>query len=211
MHTRYSRDGLITAEELVFYAKKRRLDGVAVTDHDSVEGLREFCHLEGLLVVPGVEVETRQGHVLAIGVDTAVEAGLSFFETVGLIHDLGGLAVVAHPTAFFKGASGDVFDQGFDAMEVVNSSAMPFSFSVRRNRGLAARFGLPQTGGSDAHYGPEVGLGYTVVDVDGEADVDEVVGAIRRGGVEAFGRAVPLGVRLKREFLCAKKRWFGRV
>ncbi len=94
-------------------------------------------------------------------------------------------------------------------MEVINSSAVPFSFSVRKNRELAVKLGFPQTGGSDAHSAPEIGLAHTVVDA--EADVDGVVNAIRKGAVTPFGRSMSWSMRLKREFLNVKKRWIGRL
>jgi len=204
VHTKFSYDAFITPKELAIYSKKQGLDGVAITDHDTVSGLREFSKIKSLLIIPGVEITTKQGHVLAININTVVETGLSFAETIDQIHDAGGLAIVAHPTAFFKGIAEDQLDQKFDAIEVINSSAVPFFFSVRRNRKIAAKLNLPQTGGSDAHYAPEVGMAYT--SVDAETSVDEVVKAIRRNAVIPFGRSIPWSIRLKRVFLRVKKR-----
>ncbi|MDH5448404.1 MAG: CehA/McbA family metallohydrolase [Candidatus Bathyarchaeota archaeon] len=204
VHTKYSFDAFITPKELVIYSKKQGLDGVAITDHDTINGLQEFSKIKSLLVIPGAEITTKQGHVLAINVNTTIKTGLSFVETIDQIHDAGGLAIVAHPTAFFKGIAEEELDQNFDAMEVINSSAVPFSFSVRKNRKMADKLNFPQTGGSDAHYALEVGMAYTVIDA--EKEVDEVVKAIKRGAVVPFGRSIPWGVRLKRVFLRAKKR-----
>jgi len=209
IHTKYSSDAFITYKELVIYSKKQGLDGVAITDHDTISGLREFSKIKSLLIIPGVEITTKQGHVLAINVNTAVKTGLSFAETIDQIHDADGLAIVAHPTAFLKGISEEELDQNFDAMEVVNSSAVPFSFSVRKNRKMAVKLGFPQTGGSDAHCAPEVGMAYTVIDA--EKDVGEVVKAIKRGSVVPFGRSIPWSIRLRRVFLRVKKRWSGSV
>jgi predicted metal-dependent phosphoesterase TrpH len=207
VHTKYSSDAFITPRELVIYSKRQGLDGVAITDHDTVSGLREFSKIKNLLIIPGVEISTKQGHVLAINVNTAVKTGLSFAETIDQIHDAGGLAIVAHPTAFLKGIAEEGLDQDFDAMEVVNSSAVPFSFSVRKNRKMAVKLGLPQTGGSDAHCAPEVGMAYTVI--DGDKDVGEVVKAIKRGSVTPFGRSIPWSMRLRRVFLRVKRKWSG--
>lgn len=205
VHTRYSNDAFITSRELVIYSRKRGLDGVAITDHDTVGGLREFSRIKGLLVIPGVEITTSQGHVLAINVSTVVEGGLSFAETVERIHDAGGLAIVAHPTAFFKGIAEDQLGHGFDGLEVINSCAVPFRFSVRRNRKIAAKLNVAQTGGSDAHYAPEIGMAYTLIEA--ETGVDDVVETIRRGATTPFGRSTPWSIRLKRVALNMKKRW----
>ncbi len=205
VHTKYSPDALITPKELGTHARKRGLHGVAITDHNTIEGLREFCRIKDLLIIPGMEVATEQGHVLALNINDVVKAGQSFAETLDQIHDADGLAIAAHPTGFFKGIVEGQLSQDFDAIEVINSSAVPFSFSVRKNRRIAATLNLPQTAGSDAHYAPEVGMAYTVIDA--ETDVDEIVKAIKRGAVTPFGRAIPWNTRLKREFLSVKKRW----
>lgn len=208
VHTVHSKDSFITAKDLIHFAKKRGLDGVAITDHDTVRGFQDFRGKVDLLLLPGVEVSSGDGHVLGYGLDKVVERGLSFVETISLIHEAGGLAVVAHPTAFFKGISEDRLVEGFDAMEVVNASAVPFRYSVRKNRRLAMSLDLPQVGGSDAHYGPEVGIGYTLVEA--ERDVDDVLEAIGKGRVEPGGKAIPWKVRLRREFKTVG-RWVGML
>ena len=207
VHTRYSYDAYITPEELGRFARRRGLDGVAITDHSTVAGLPEFCRLRDLLVIPGVEVATAQGHVLALNVDTAMPEGLGFAETVERIHDAAGVAVLAHPTAFFKGVADTDGCSAFDALEVINASTLPFFYSVRKNRDLAARLDLPQTGGSDAHCAPEVGTAYTLIDAAGDADA--VVKAIVRGAVEPQGGPIPWRWRLTRAYLRLRKRWGG--
>jgi len=209
VHTRHSYDAFITPKELVNFSKKRGLDGVAITDHDTINGLPEFSNIAGLLVIPGAEITTSQGHVLALNVSTLFKSGLSFAETIDQIHEAGGLAAVAHPTAFFKGISEERLDKNFDAMEVINSSAVPFSFSVRKNRKIATNLNLPQIGGSDAHQGPEVGMAYTVINA--EKNIEEVIKAIKNGDVTPFGKAIPWSLRLRRQFLAIKKRWTGGV
>ena len=74
---------------------------------------------------------------------------------------------------------------------------------MRRNRRIAARLGSPQTGGSDAHYAPEVGMAHTLVDA--EKNTGEIIDAIRRGAVEAFGRSIPWSMRLRRGFARMKR------
>jgi predicted metal-dependent phosphoesterase TrpH len=196
VHTRSSLDSSITIKDLVFYSRLRGLDGVAVTDHDSLFRLRELEAINDLLIIPGAEITTDQGHVLAINTNAMVASGLSFAETVDEIHDAGGLAILAHPTAFFKGIGGRQLEQEWDAVEVINSSAIPFSFSVKRNRRIVTELGLPQTGGSDAHYAPEIGMAYTLIDSD--RGVDDVVEALRKGAMTPCGRGIPWTMRLRR-------------
>lgn len=196
VHTRYSYDSTITLDEIVAYSQKRGLDGVAITDHDVVEGaLKLVQKVKELVVIPGVEVTTSRGHVLALNITRPIPTELSPLETIQMIHEAGGIAVAAHPTVFYKGLRGQV-NSNFDAVEVVNASAFPFFLSTYLSRKLALRLGLPQTAGSDAHYASEIGFAYTVVDA--EPEVDEIVHAIRNGATVPCGKPIPWKLRLER-------------
>src|SRR3972149_8625567 len=92
VHTVYSRDSLITPEDLVFYARKRGLTAVAVTDHDRVDGALKIAKEADFLIIPGIEVSSRNGHVLGLNVQESIPKGLSVDETVDRIHAAGGLA-----------------------------------------------------------------------------------------------------------------------
>jgi predicted metal-dependent phosphoesterase TrpH len=196
VHSYYSADSSITPEELVFYAKKRGLDGVAVTDHESLDGALKIAKEADFLVVPGMEVGAVGGHIVGLGLRQPVPSHLGVDETVDRIHRSGGIAVACHPTGFLKGGLGSRVSSGFDAVEVINSSAVPFGYSVRRNERIASALGKPRVAGSDAHYCPEIGLAYTLVNA--ESDVEEVVEAISKGLCQPFGRATPLGLRLRK-------------
>ncbi len=196
VHTCYSVDSLITPEELVFYAKKRGLDGVAITDHDRLDGALKIAAETDFLIIPGIEISSSDGHVVALNVTERVSGKLSASETVNRIHDAGGIAVACHPIGLFKGSLGKHTNSSFDAVEVINSSAIPFSYAVKQSMKIASRLGKPRLAGSDAHYGPEIGCAYTVVNA--EPDVDDVVKAISEGQCQPFGRSIPLAIRLKR-------------
>ncbi len=91
IHTARSGDARIEPRGLVAEARGLGLFAIAVTDHNTVAGVREVAALargQDLLVVPGVEVSSRDGHVLALGVSEDVPAGLSADETIRLIGDL---------------------------------------------------------------------------------------------------------------------------
>lgn len=203
VHTHYSYDGLITPKELVFYSKKAGLDGVAVTDHDTLRGALKLMRQREVMVIPGMEISAVGMHVLALNVTSPIPPELGVQETIDRIHEAGGIAVASHPTAILKGNL-RMLTAKFDAIEVMNSSAFPFLFAMWFNRRLAKSLGLPQTAGSDAHYGPEIGSAYTIVDVD--LDVEKVVEAVREGRAVPCGRHIPWSIRLKREALVFKKK-----
>lgn len=205
VHTHYSYDSLITPEELVFYAKKRGLDGVAVTDHDRLDGALKIAKETDFLIIPGMEISSLNGHVIGLNLQEPVPSGLSVDETVDKIHELGGIAIACHPVTFFKGSLKKHVNSKFDAVEVINSSAIPFNYSVRRSKEIASRLGITRVAGSDAHYGPEIGYAYTLVDA--ELEVDKVVKAVSNGSCIPFGRAIPLKTRLKRQLLLLKRKF----
>jgi len=205
VHTHYSYDSLITPEELVVYAKKRGLDSVAVTDHDRIDGALKIAKETDFLIIPGMETSSSNGHILGLNVEEPIPKRLSADETVDKIHEAGGIAVACHPLTFFKESLGKNTNSRFDAVEVINASAFPFNYSVKNSRKMASRLGIAQVAGSDAHYGPEIGCAYTLVDA--ELEVDEIIKAISKGLCQPFGRAIPLTTRLKREILSLKKRF----
>jgi predicted metal-dependent phosphoesterase TrpH len=207
VHTVYSPDSLITLEALVFYAKQRGLNAVAVTDHNRVDGALKMARETDFLIIPGTEVNSRDGHVVALNVHEVIPRDLSAEETVERIHEAGGVAVACHPFAMFKGSLGKHASGKFDAVEVINASASPFRRSVRKAEEVAARFKLPRVAGTDAHYAPAVGYAYTVVDA--ELSVDAVVKAIAAGRCQPFGAPVPLRLKLEKYYHYFKKKIAG--
>jgi predicted metal-dependent phosphoesterase TrpH len=205
IHTTYSSDALTTPKDLIFYAKKRGLDGVAITDHDRIDGALKIAKETDFLIVPGIEISSLNGHIIGLNVNELVPPKLSADETLDRIHEAGGIAVACHPITFFKESLKGHISSRFDAIEVLNSSAFPFNYSVRRSEEIASRLGIARVAGSDAHYGPEIGYAYTLVNA--ESDVDEVVNAIRKGLCSPHGRAIPLTMRFKKELLLLKRKF----
>jgi len=205
VHTNHSYDSVITQEDLSFYAKKCGLDGVAITDHDRIDGALKIAKKTDLLVIPGIEISSLNGHVIGLNVQEQIPKKLSVEETVDRIHEAGGIAVACHPVVLFKESLGKHTNSKFDAVEVINSSAFPFNYSVKHGQRIASRLGVARVAGSDAHYGPEIGYAYTLVDA--EWGVESVIKAIGKGLSQPFGRAIPLAIRLKREFLILKRRF----
>ncbi|KYH41285.1 MAG: metal-dependent phosphoesterase [Candidatus Bathyarchaeota archaeon B26-2] len=200
VHTRFSRDSKTTLREVVLYAKMRKLDGVAITDHDTVEGAAALSQEDtGLIIIPGIEVSTSRGHILGLNVTTPIPKGLDPAETVEMIHEAGGIAVAAHPLAVYKkglGARRSLSALRLDAVEVVNSSVFPFFLLTPLSRRLSLRLDLPQTGGSDAHIPEAIGLAYTIIYTD--SNIEDIIDGIRRGLVLPQGRSMPFKLRLRK-------------
>jgi len=201
IHTLFSSDSLNNFQDIIRYAKLRNLDGVAITDHNTVRGALEFIRTykrKDLIIIPGIEVSTSCGHILGINVTEDVPKGLDPLETVELIHEAGGIAIAAHPYALHKESfvrNRSSLDVGLDGVEVVNSSVFPFYLSVALCKRFAAKHNLPETGGSDSHFPEAIGLAYT--NIYAQSSLEEIVEAIRKGRVNAYGRPVPLTLRIK--------------
>ncbi len=195
-HSALSYDGRDPVEDLLERAATVGLDALAVTDHDEIDASLDAAAKAadyGLVGIPGMEVSSSAGHVLGLGIDELVPAGLSFQETLDRIHDQGGIAVVPHP---FQESRHGVLDNisrdeltAADAIEVYNSRL----FTGRANR-QAERFartqGLPMTAGSDAHISEMVGQAITNVDTD-ERGVDAILAAVAAGKTTVEGRRTP--------------------
>jgi predicted metal-dependent phosphoesterase TrpH len=199
VHTTYSKDSLITSKDLVYYAKKRGLNAVAITDHNQLEGAHKIAKETDFLVIPGMEVSSRDGHIVGLNVQEPVPTGLSATETVELIHKARGVAIACHPYAYFKGCLGDSVCATFDAIEVINARAFPFKNSVKKAEETAKKLGLSRVAGTDAHYGPQIGYAYTMIEA-AEPSVAAIMQAIVKGDCQPFGQPVPVVLNLQQQF-----------
>lgn len=103
IHSIHSYDGTASIPAILKYASsKTDLNVLAITDHDTMSGVAEAMALApkyNLEVIPGMEVSSKDGHVLCLFIKRPIPAGLSLFETVLRVGDQGGLCVAAHPMA----------------------------------------------------------------------------------------------------------------
>jgi len=190
VHTTYSSDSLITPKDLVYYSKKRGLNAVAVTDHNFLDGAYKIAKETDFLIIPGMEVSSADGHIVALNVKEIIPRGFSAAETVARIHKAGGVAIACHPYVYFKGCLRENVNGDFDAIETINARAFPFKRSVRKAEEAAQRFHLSQVAGTAAHYGPQIGYGYTEIQVE-EATPQAIAAALVAGKCTPHGNAVP--------------------
>jgi predicted metal-dependent phosphoesterase TrpH len=206
-HTNYS-DGTDSALEIIKQAEKIGLDGIAITDHDTFEGLHEALEIEtNLIIVPGIEISTSKGHILAYGVsDGEYEMGLSPQETVEIIHKNGGIAVPAHPFDYIRlGIKDEIFSIPSDAIEVINGCITLARWN-KKAYDAALELDLPMLGGSDGHSTEEIGIAWT--DFLGEPRTwqDVISMVLKKECVPVGGRHRVLPSKIKRFWKAYKKR-----
>lgn len=100
IHSIYSPDATTTVRAILKQAADVGLDVIAVTDHDEFRGSLEAVELApkfGLEAIPGAEVSTKDGHLVALFIKSLPPAGMSMIETLMHIGKQGGVAIAAHP------------------------------------------------------------------------------------------------------------------
>jgi predicted metal-dependent phosphoesterase TrpH len=138
--------------------------------------------VDGLLVIPGIEVTTADGHLLCLGCHLPSSLkGRPSAEVCALAHAAGGLAVAPHPYDIFRaGIREAVLDTlPLDGLEVFNA-ATTLRRHNRKAYDYALRRGLPMTAGSDAHSAGAVGVACTIVETE-DFSVRGVLAALARG------------------------------
>ena len=201
VHSDESYDGHEPIELILEHAADIELDGVVITDHDEIDESKRAATLApeyGLIGIPGVEVSTRHGHLLAIGVEERPDPGMAFMDTVRTVRELGGIAVVPHPFQRSRHGVRKRHIVDADAIETYNSMVFT-GYRNRRARTFARRRGYPEIGASDAHYLPNVGKAYTEIQVtnaDGatkaDIDGDDLIDAILEGRTQIQGKRTPI-------------------
>ncbi|ELY50781.1 PHP-associated domain-containing protein [Natronorubrum bangense] len=202
VHSDDSYDGHEPIELILEHAADIGLDGVVITDHDEIgESLRAAALAPeyGLVGIPGVEVSTRHGHLLAIGVEQRPDPGQPFMQTVETVRELGGIAIVPHPFQRSRHGVRKRHIKDADAIETYNSMVFT-GYRNRRARTFARRRDYPEIGASDAHYLPNVGKAYTEILVSPNAsnptkaniDGDDLVDAILEGRTQIRGKRTPI-------------------
>ncbi|ADI74115.1 PHP domain protein [Methanohalobium evestigatum Z-7303] len=164
-HTKYSpRCGVTEPKKLVNTAIKKGLDGIAVTDHDTIKGALEAKKFEtpDFGVIIGCEVSTDKGELIGLFLQDEITS-TSPEDVIEDIHNQGGIVVVPHPFDEYRSkrfSSLSEYYKQIDAIEVFNSRCIKEKSNEAARR-FANKNNLLMVGGSDAHYLNEVGLGYT--------------------------------------------------
>ncbi len=181
-HTNYSKDSRSDPAAMVAAARRKGIDRLVITDHNTICGALEAKKIDPELVIVGEEVLTRRGELLAVFVKEAVPAHLPPLEAVGRLREQGAFISVSHPF--------DIQRRGWkeseliellpylDAIEVFNSRSLHGGTNERAAI-FAQKYALAGTVGSDAHLLWEVGR--STVELPEFTDAETLRIVIRRG------------------------------
>lgn len=166
-------DGRGTPEDIVRYALRAKLDGIAITDHHitySAESLEVARALRqaGLQVFHGCEYSTAWGHLLIYGVDVEDFKWGYYPDPRRVLSDVnavGGLCVPAHPFKGYRRTFGDRVQQLTAAAGIETANGQCTFQNPTANKKaahLADTHCLGEFGGSDAHDPRHIGFCYTL-------------------------------------------------
>ena len=182
-HTNASEDSLTRPADLIAMARRKGIDRVIITDHNSIAGAREAYGINPELVIVGEEIMTTKGEILAVFVKEEVPPDLTPLETINILKEQGAFISVSHP--FDELRKGGWMENDLleilplvDAIEVYNSRCMLPRFN-RRAELFAQKYNVAGTVGSDAHAAFEVGRSLLLLDQF--TGPDEMRKVIRRG------------------------------
>lgn len=198
VHTRHS-DSTGSVDAVLEAAERKGLDGIAITDHNTLEGAHEALERRGrLVVIPGEEVNTAQGEILALGIRRAIPKDLSITQAIWQTHIQGGLAVIPHPTVPFVGRPREknLKTLPIDGLEVFSAITPLGRHFLEKNLKLAQRLRVPVTAGSDSHFPETVGDAYTIIYSE-SLILEDLLRAVKSGLTSIGGSSSRLAFKLR--------------
>ena len=182
-HTVFSMDSLTSPRRLLETCRRKGVDRVVVTDHNTTGGGLAAQLLDPERVIVGEEIMTTGGELLAAYVSADVPPGLPPLEAIGVLRQQKAFISVSHPFDSSRKGGWDpdqllAISPLVDAIEVFNSRCL-LSRANDRALEFARRHDLASTVGSDAHTAIEIGR--SVLLLEPFADAVGLRAVIRRG------------------------------
>ena len=167
-HTVFSKDSLTSPQKLVETCRRKGIDRVVVTDHNTIDGALAAQKLDPELVIVGEEILTARGEILAAFVIEEIPPYLTPHETIHRLRNQGAFISVSHP--FDRMRNGAWMEEDLleilpdvDAIEVFNSRCIDPKFN-KNAQDFAEKHNIPGTVGSDAHAAFELGRSFLLLE-----------------------------------------------
>lgn len=166
-HTIYSKDSLLRLEDLPEICRRSGIDKLAITDHNTASGALQAARAYPMLIIPGEEVMTTAGELLAWYVSETVPAGLAPAEAIARLREQGAVIGVAHPFDRHRRGAWALEDllkivDLVDCIEVHNARCL-YAEDNDKALAFAREHDKLMTAGSDAHIRREYGRAVVLV------------------------------------------------
>lgn len=182
IHSKCSFDSLQNIKTIIKYAENARLDGIAITDHNTIDCALKARKLKTkLIIIAGEEIETEKGEVIGLFLNKPIKSR-EFKNVIREIKIQNGIVVLPHP---YRSSLNESILKHIDAVETFNSRST--SQQNMKAKNLALKFKKPMVGGSDAHFPDEIGNARIIV-FSKSKNLLDIKYAILRGKTKIVGR-----------------------
>jgi predicted metal-dependent phosphoesterase TrpH len=165
-HSLDSPDGALSITHYRRMLDEKRLDCVAVTDHNTTDFALKLHAELGSRIIVGEEITTVDGEIIGLFLRRTIPAGLSLSETVQAIKQQHGLVYVPHPfETVRKGlslAALDTIADEVDIIEIRNGRALVQNRAAQAEE-WASEHDVPGAASSDSHGWHGWGRTYSLV------------------------------------------------
>ena len=165
IHTHFSPCSVIKIPQLLQKAQKVGLDGICITDHNTIASKSAFEKIvdnSGLCVIVGIEYTTSNGDFLIFGSVDHIPAKMDAKDLLKWVQQKeGNVAIAAHPFREDRPFDTGLL-QSLKIVEGLNGRNKPNENELCKNWLKKHGEGMKEIGGSDAHTLKEVGQVVTV-------------------------------------------------
>jgi hypothetical protein len=177
-HSKYSPDGFLDPEKIVKIAIRRGLNGIAITDHNTINGglKAKKYENEDFTVIIGSEIMTERGEIIGLFLEEDVKSK-DVQDVISEIKDQNGIIIIPHPFDELRHSAFHPTDEDakfIDCIEGFNSRCV-FQKYNKKAVEFAMKYKLAITAGSDAHFAREIGNAFILVESSGEEELREKI------------------------------------
>jgi predicted metal-dependent phosphoesterase TrpH len=186
-----------TAEDIIDHAAKSGFDVLSITLHEKFlfsEDLKKYAEARNILLIPGVEANIDDCHVVVLNAKAEAESLSSFQDLSRYRH--------AHPDSFIL-APHPFYPKGkclrdkliehiqlFDAVDYCHFYFRGVNIFNKKALAVAKKYDKPVIGTSDCHLLFQFNHTYSLI--DSEKNVDSVIEALRQNRVELVTEPIPV-------------------
>jgi len=185
IHSKYSSDGILELKKITKIAIKNGLQGIAITDHNTIKGgfeAKKYATKDFKIFI-GSEISTERGDVIGLFLSEEIKSN-DFYRVISEIKDQNGIIIIPHPFDESRHLALHPTDKDrkyIDCIEGFNSRCIAQKYNNKAIE-FGKKYKIPITAGSDAHFANEIGNAGIITDSE---DLRE---AILKNEIRIFGK-----------------------